>query len=169
MDQSPAELIVPMARARLLVVLLGALAFVGAGVWLVVRRDEVGAQFAGWAAITFFGACGLWSLRRLRHPRAMVEIRAEGLVDRASAIGVGLIRWPEIADAFVYHFGRRPMLGIEVHDLDALLQRLPRWKRWALAANMWLGAAPINIPGTLLPVPLEALIERMAAHMRSSE
>ena len=141
----------------------GSVAFVVAGAWMLSRVQQEGVDVVavGLAAITFFGASGSYALFRLARPRPAVVINSRGIVDNASALGVGLIEWGEIDQCHEYRFQNQVFLGIVPRDLEALLARLPAWKRSAIRANLLLGAAPVNIPQVVLPMKVSELVREI--------
>jgi len=157
------ELVIPASRAKLVGLLLGSAGFVLAGAWMLTLAPTEGAVIAtiGLASVVFFGLCGGYAIRRLVRPEPAVVINGEGILDNASALGVGLIRWEEIAELQEYEFQRQTFLGIVPKDLDRLLANQPAWKRSAIRANLALGTAPINIPQVVLPVRVSELLREI--------
>ena len=157
------ELVIPASRAKLTGVAFGAACFVVAGAWLVSLAPREGPIVAtiGGASIVFFGLCGAYAIRRIFRPTPAVVINGEGILDNASALGVGLVRWDEIAELQEYEFNGQTFLGVVPKDLDRLLANQPAWKRSAIRANLALGAAPINIPQVLLPLRVSELLREI--------
>ena len=157
------ELVVPASRAKLVGIALGAAGFVLAGAWLITLAPEEGLFVAlvGVASILFFGLCGAYATYRIVRPQPAVVINGEGIFDNASGLGVGWIRWDEIADLQEYQFKGQTFLGVLPRDLDRLLAKQPAWKRSALRANLALGIAPINIPQVALPMRVSELLREI--------
>ena len=158
------ELVVPASRVKLAALALGSACFVLAGAWMVALAPEEGATLTviGTASVLFFGLCGAYAVRRLVRPEPAVVINSEGIVDNASALGVGLIRWDEIAEMREYTFKRQVFLGVVPKDLERLLANQPAWKRSAIRANLALGIAPVNIPQAVLPVRVSELLREIS-------
>ena len=159
------ELIVFPSTTKTVLLVIGSLGFVAMGGFLVylwaAGRQGPAAAIVGAADIAFFGACGIYGAFRLSVKRPLLVIDARGITDNGSALGVGFVEWDEIAEIGEYEFQGQTMLGIVPRDLDRVLSRLSRFKRSAIRANLRLGAAPINIPQVLLPVPVRDLVEEM--------
>src|SRR4051812_9551641 len=124
------ELVVPASRWKLVAAILGSIAFVLLGLWILRRapRDGVEAAAAGLASIAFFGLCGVYAGWRLVRPRPAVVIDRQGILDNASALSVGLVRWDEVGELYEYRYKNQVMLGIVPRNLDALLMKQPGWK-----------------------------------------
>jgi hypothetical protein len=165
------ELVVPTSRPKLIAVVAGSAAFVAAGAWMLTMAEREG-LFIGTvavASIAFFGACGAYALFRIAQPTPAVVINRQGIVDNASAVSVGFIRWDEIGELREYRFRNQAFLGIVPRDLDAVLARQPAWKRFAIRANLRLGAAPVNIPQAVLPMKVTDLLREINARFRDSD
>lgn len=133
---------------------------------------EEGGWFIGTvavASVAFFGACGAYALFRIARPTPAVVINSQGIVDNASAVSVGFIRWDEIDELREYRFQNQVFLGIVPRDLDAILARQPAWKRSAIRANLRLGAAPVNIPQGVLPMTVTDLLREINVRFREPD
>lgn len=152
-----------MSRLKLLALALGAAVFVIGGAWLIWLLGAFGPYVLeiGLAAIVFFGACGAYALYRIARSTPAVVINRRGILDNASAIGVGFLAWDDIAALREYRFSSQVFLGIVPKNLDALLARQPRWKRAAIRANLGLGADPVNIPQVVLPISVSELLREI--------
>lgn len=159
------KLVVYPSASRMVLLVIGGLGFVGLGVWLLFlpeSEQEPGAAIVGYIGIVFFGACAAYGVFRLLVKRPALIVDARGLTDNGSALGVGLLRWDEIATIGEYRFRGQTMLGIVPRNLERVLSRVGPFKRFALRANLRLGAAPLNIPQMVLPVPVGDLVEAIA-------
>ena len=155
-------------RGKLLLVLLGAVAFVAIGVFFLWYRDvsiigRIEMILVGVASILFFGLVALYVVYRLVWRRPALIIGPEGIVDRASVIGVGRLSWSEVAYIEAYRFREQPMLGVYPRDLEAMLARLPGWHRRVIRLNLALGCAPVNLPQVTLPGTTDDLARLIAS------
>jgi hypothetical protein len=128
---------------------------------LFFDRPETGSLVIGVATAAFGAGFGAYGLYRIVRPGVAVLLDREGLVDHASAMGVGRIRWDEIETARVYAFGRRKTLGIVLRNAEDFLRRQPQWRRFFLRANLGLGSAPVHIPDVILPISASSLLAAM--------
>lgn len=165
------ELVIPPSRLKLVGTLLGALAFVGLGVLMLIIEMRKGfvAKLAGLAAIAFFGAVAISVLKHLITAGPAVVINAKGIVDNSSGVSVGFIAWDEIDEIREYTFQNQTFLGVTPKDLDKVLARQPKWKRGAIRANVKLGAAPINIPQVTLGVKVSDLLREINVRFRPDD
>lgn len=167
------ELVIKRGPGRFALVLGGSVAFVAMGFWLIIADLQVPFPRAlivgvGVASIAFFGLCGVYAAYRLLSPTALLTLNANGIDDRASALGVGFIPWSTVRDVYIYTFSGQQMIGIEPHDSDRILQALPWWKRRLIAINRRMGCAPINLPQVSLSIPLTQLHEEIVRRWQTA-
>jgi hypothetical protein len=158
----PDDLIVPASRARLVVLVCLAAGFVLLGGWMLTRAADGSFVVAvGGVSVVFFGACGAYALRRLLRPAPALVVTREGILDNASALSVGFIAWDEIAELVEHRVQNQVFLAIVPKDADAVLARLPAWKRRAIRASGLLGAPAITIPQVILPTTVADLLREI--------
>ncbi len=162
------EIVIFPSRWKTALAFLGCVGFVALGCFLIAsssgRLDDLFMSLIGGVAILFFGSIGLYIGYRLIRPSPALRINEDGIYDNASLSGVGLIRWEEIAEIFVYSVVGQKTLGIVPLDWPALLARQPRYKQALMNANAGVAGAPINIPQAILPMPIEELQEKILSY-----
>ena len=162
----PDRIVIYPSRGKTALVLLGAIGFVVVCAWLLslgVRRVGVEGLVASLVGVPFFGVCGLYAAYRLVHRRPAVEIDRMGIVDGASALGVGRLLWDEVDHVQLYEFWGQPMLGIIPRELELFLSRQHPLRRSITKLNLRLGFAPVNVPQVILPMKLAELADLLRA------
>lgn len=101
-------------------------------------------------------------LYRLVVRRPALVVGAEGILDDASMLSAGFIRWDEIEEIAVHTFGGQTFLGVMPKDAEDVLARQSSIKRGLMRANMSLGAPPINVPQSVLPIKAADLAIQLA-------
>ncbi len=139
------------SRSKMLLILLGSIAFVVAGIW--IGTSHMGQELPVWKVIIasyigvpFFGFCGFYAAYRLAIRRPALEIDSTGITDAASALGARRLSWDEVDHVVLYTYLGQEMLGIIPRDLDTFLSRQPAIRRSLTKLNLALGCAPINVP-----------------------
>ena len=163
------ELRIPASRLKLVGTLLGALAFVGLGVLMMITESRRGlfAKLIGLVVVGFFGAIVVSVMKHLLFLGPAVIINSKGIVDNSSGVSVGFIAWDEIEEIREYKFQNQTFLGITLKDVNKVVARQPKWKRSVIRANLKLGAAPVNIPQSVLGVKVSDLVREIQDRFRS--
>jgi len=162
------EIVIYADRWKVLLVLIGAIAFVILGlelirmpdIWLAERLELL---VVGAAAILFFGAAAAYCAYRLLIWRPVVVIGPRGITDRASLLGVGFLPWSNVAYVAPYKYRSQAVLGVFPLNLNIVLEPLSWWHRLAIRANGRLGCAPVNIPQVVLPGTTDDLARLIAS------
>jgi hypothetical protein len=157
------ELVIPASRLKLLGQFVAGLVFVALGLAMMFFPMRYGwwERFIGLVSVAFFGSVVLAILYRLVRPAPAITINAQGIIDNASGLSVGLIRWDEIDEVREYRVGKQAFLGIFTKDPDALIKKQPRWKRTVIRANLKMGSAPVNIPQAQIGMKLSRLADEI--------
>jgi hypothetical protein len=147
----PNRVVIYPSRAKMLLVLLGSIAFVVIGVWIGTPGVARGLAIwkvvvASYIGVPCFAACGLYAAYRLAIRRPALEIDSTGITDAASAVGAGRLSWDEVDHVVLYKYSGQSMLGIVPRNLDIFVNRQPVVRRFLIKLNRALGCAPINVP-----------------------
>jgi hypothetical protein len=167
------ETIIELSKTKLVLLILGACAFVVAGVWLLsldaaeIRsgrsfrfffNEPIIVYVAGVASILCFGLGGLYGLRKLFDKRPGLIFNNSGIVDNASAVAAGFIPWSEVLGAGVYEIQKQKMLIIGVRDPQKYVGRGGALKRALNKANYKMSGSPISISSVALKIDFAELI-----------
>jgi hypothetical protein len=161
-------LVLQPARARGIFPLVISIAFVAAGVF-VLLTGRPGSTSVGWMTILFFGGCAAVLVRQLLDARPRIVLNDEGILDRT--LKVGVIRWEDILGAEVATISGQNFLALRLRDESRYTSRLgPVYKR-LLEMNESLGFARLNVNLSMIdvdPYTLAALVVREAEMRRSA-
>jgi hypothetical protein len=158
------RLVIYPSRSKLVLVLLGSIAFVLLGIWIgspgvAQRVPRWKIVFVSYVGAPFFTACGLYAAYRLVSHRPSVEIDSKGVSDSASGLAAGRLSWDEVDHLVLYRYSGQPLLGIVPRDLEIFLSRQHPVRRSLTKLNLALGCAPVNIPQVALPMKVVELAE----------
>ncbi|WP_447953280.1 STM3941 family protein [Sphingopyxis chilensis] len=98
------------SRWRILLIMLGALAFVAAGVWIAGIAGPApspGKEWAGWLSIIFFGVFAPMAFSRLLDDDVQIRISRSGIYYKQWSEQT--IPWEEIAEISVWKFKRHKL------------------------------------------------------------
>ena len=150
-------------RRGMLGLFLGSLAFVAASAWSVGTGDPAHVV-VGVVGILFFGFGVVMSGTQLVFNPVVLQIDEEGYVDRSSLATPGRVFWSEVGVVSIGSVGSQRFLEITASDPEALLRRAGRLHRLVMRANRAAGFAMVTIAESMLPYPLETLIDTMRRH-----
>jgi|SRR5690625_434302 len=160
------EFVVYPKRGRMVMLAIFAFLFVLIGTVLIgiyfVEEDiPIWMIVVGVVDVAFFGLCLIYYIKEIKENKPVLVISNEGIMDRSSYIGAGLVRWEDIADIDFVHFSGQTFLGIFTHDPELIINRTSSVKRMLNKLNKGLVEAQVNIPVKNLNCPAEELIEQI--------
>ncbi|WP_040282912.1 STM3941 family protein [Psychroserpens damuponensis] len=99
------EIKIPLSKTKLVLLLIGGLAFVFGGVWMIIkpqassynRYSEDFLFFIGLACILFFGLSVFFIVKKILSRKTGLIINDKGILDNSNAIDIGLIEWKDIS------------------------------------------------------------------------
>jgi len=177
------EKVIGISRVKTLLIVLGSLAFVALGIWFLTLDPEaieakrrfnspVLIYGIGAVAIIFFGACGIFGVRKLFDSSPGLVLNRQGLTDNSSGISVGFVPWSEVSRIEEFQIQKQKFISIFVAnpgkymDLGNVLQRKAR------RANLKMCGTPISISSKALKIrhnELQSVLEEYLSRYRASE
>lgn len=154
-------------KKRLALLMLGSLAFVAVGMWMIISGSW-GEAIIGVICVLLFGAALVFFLSRLLGRRPSLFINEEGIIDDSSYVSAGTITWDEIEDIGITDYSGQRWISIKLRDPQAFLQKQPGFKRWLMNLNNMLVDAPIHISQEMLSVPLGRFYEMVTDKWKRS-
>jgi hypothetical protein len=155
-------------RARLALVMIGALALVAGAAYIVSSpegRFSPRALIAAWIGMPVFAlGAGYLLLRVVRH-RPSVVLDAEGVHDNGSMASVGLIPWHEIETARVFEMGGKTFAAIVLKRQEAFLPRVKGLRGKLAKSNAGMGFPLVSIPELALSIPAARLVQDINARL----
>lgn len=119
--------------------------------------------------LSFVGAPGaliatLYWLVRVFQRKPLLVVNREGIIDTSSAVGVGLVRWDEIAQVTITQTktksGKLTYLTIIPHDPKAIIARTSALTK----LNEWVEDGKIKIGQVMLPMKVEQLLPSIQSY-----
>jgi hypothetical protein len=163
------EKVIRLSRKKVSLLILGSVAFVALGVWLV-SMDEAAIRSSSRfndptlvhgvaiVAIVFFGLCGIFAVRKLFDDRPGLVLNSSGIVDNSSGLAAGLIPWSDIAGAEIYQIHRQKLLIIKLRDPEKYVQRGSSLRQMINRANLKMCGSPVAISSHALSVSFPELL-----------
>jgi hypothetical protein len=159
------EKIIELSKTKILLGILGSIAFAVAGVWLLTLDAELirtGDNFRlffnnpavayglGFAAIVVFGILALFFFRKLFNKEPGLILNSSGIVDNASAASAGFIPWADVLGSEVFEMQKQKMLVVMVTDPEKYVGRGNAIKQKLNKANYNMVGSPITISASTL-------------------
>ena len=148
------RVIVRSSRRHWVVMLIGSMTFVAAGVLVLAMGAN---PLAAWSAIVFFGGCALVGTWQILDSRPRLVIGERGVFDRTLKIGV--IEWQDINGAFVKRLQGNTFVCLELRDPAKYTGTLSPTGRRLAEVNRNLGFTPISLNLTGLNVDADRVCE----------
>ena len=98
---------IQLSKSKVILLLLGALAFVAIGVWFVTAPPEMENPILGGPtkifivgviSILFFGFAAFFAIKKLLDKTPGLVISEEGVFDNSSAVSAGLVPWTDLLE-----------------------------------------------------------------------
>jgi len=175
------ETVIELSKAKMVLMLLGAIAFVGAGIWFLTLDAEAvrsGRSFRlffnspafayglGVISIVVFGGFGIFTVKKLFDRKPGLIFNSEGVVDNASVASPGLIPWPEIEGMRVFELSGQKMLIVLVTDPQKYARNGNPLKRMLNRANANMSGSPIYISANSLDIGFPELISLFEKYLQ---
>lgn len=146
--------IIKGARWKTLLLLVVSWAFVAAGILIITTGKE---PLIGWVSVLFFGAGSSVFIWQLVDARPRLVINDQGVMDRT--LGVGVIPWKEIKDAYQQSINGYDFICLELHNPEPYLQKLSAVRRAMASANRGIGFTDFSLNLSLAAVNPDEVFE----------
>lgn len=148
---------IPLSKTKLLFGIGGSILFVVLGLYLFTTIVEQQTRFnptlvkvVGIAGILFFGATGIYGVKKMFDNNVGLTIDDNGIVDNTNASSIGLIKWEDITEIRTEQVMSTKFLLIFTKDPDGILEKVSGMKRKLMAGNMKMYGTPLSITSTTL-------------------
>ena len=123
---------IPLSKTKILLVVVGAIGFVVAGIYFILNPDQFASngyggrqmiQILGVVAAVFLGGALIFAMKKLFDNKVGLVIDDEGIVDNSNATSVGLIEWKDIIGVSTYQVASTKFLILETNDPEKYISR----------------------------------------------
>ena len=166
---------IPLSKNKIILLTLGSFLFVIAGIWLFanstefqsnsmrIMRNPMVIKSVGIIGVLFFGATGIYGIRKLFDKKVGLVIDKNGITDNSNASSIGLIEWNDISEIKTEQVMSTKFLLIEVKNPEKYIGKAKSGMTARLMkANMKMYGAPLSITSNTLKYDfneLEKLIQ----------
>jgi hypothetical protein len=173
MNATENELIIYPNKKNLIKFVIFSVVYIIFGLFIAINYNYKSLEFdfflvfiASYLGVPFFILSLIFSLDRLIWPKPIIIINNEGIYNKASWVGVGLIKWEEIERIFLSYFLRQRFIGIVPKDLNCIFNRIGKIKKFILKINKAGINAPMIISEGGLDCSIEELLKYIEKYMK---
>lgn len=151
MSTDQERMAIPLSKSKIVLLTIGAFAFVAASIWLwsiadeQTRRNPMVIKAVSVAGVLFFGLCGLYGIRKLFDNQEGLIIDKVGIHDNSSALGKRSIKRENIEGFDMGQVQHTKFLLVLVNNPEEIITRESKWKQQVLRMNMKMYGTPIAI------------------------
>lgn len=166
---------IPLSKFKIILLLLGALAFVVLGVqfalhpedWLTSKISNTTiVQIIGIVAALFFGVISLFIGRKLFDTKIGLRIDDEGITDNTNATSVGLIEWKDIEGFKVVEIASTKIIILRIYNKKKYISRAKsKLAKRAMKSNDKSYGSPISIISNSLKIKFKELEKILESEM----
>jgi hypothetical protein len=164
------ETVVPLSKSKVVLLIVGAVAFVALGLWLFQldsawiesqRRFNNPAlvHAIGLATIVFFGLCGVVAIKKLFDSKPGLVLSSAGMLVNSSADSVGLIPWSDVEGFGTYELHKQRLLVVKLVAPDKYVLAGGPLRQALRRANMRMVGSPIAISANTLKISFDELVK----------
>ncbi len=167
---------IPLSKTKLFLGIGGSVLFVVLGIYLFATIADNQTQFnatvvkvVGIASVLFFGATGIYGIKKLFDANIGLTIDENGITDNTNATSIGLISWGDILEICTVQIASTKFLLIYTTNPDKYLDKVKGFKRKLMQGNNKMYGTPLSITSTTLKYnfnELEKLINNRLSEQR---
>ena len=155
---------IPLSKTKLFFGICGSIFFVGLGIFLIkvvaAQQTMINSTIMkglGILSIIFFGATGIYGIRKITQRKIGLTIDETGITDNSSAVSLGLIEWQDITSVRTVKVMSTNFLLIDTVRPKKYLVRCNEMKLRLVKANMEMYGTPITISSNTLKISFNEL------------
>jgi hypothetical protein len=178
MTNTTGQIEIPLSKKKLILMLIGSIGFVAAGLWFVINPPTISNPFfgnptvifvTGIASILFFGLCAVYIARKLPDNKPGLIIDNIGLTDNSSGVSAGQILWSDIENISVIEILRQKLIMLQVKNPQNYIDKQTSgFKRKMMQMNLNMYGTPLSITSNSLQIKFDELLNILNNHLNAS-
>lgn len=157
---------IKLSKKKMIMLNLAALGFVCLGLVFILTPEKFSSthlrnpaliKVIGIGGVLFFGAAGIYGVRKLFNQAPGLVIDETGITDHTHAYSVGLIEWKDITNIERISISGSVFFVIQVNNHDKYLQQCKGLRRKVLEFNRDKYGSPLTISATALQLSANEL------------
>ena len=161
---------IPLSKNKIILLTLGSFLFVIAGIWIFnnttefqnfpirFMRNPTVIKSVGIIGMLFFGATGIYGIRKLFDKKVGLLIDKNGITDNSNASSIGLIEWNDISGIRRKQIMSTKFLLIDILNPEKYIGKAKSGiKAKLMRANMNMYETPLSITSNTLKYDFDKL------------
>jgi hypothetical protein len=148
---------IPLSKTKLLLGIGGSILFVVLGLYFITTMADQQTRFnptivkgVGVTSILFFGATGVYGIKKMFDKKIGLTIDESGIFDNTNASSVGLIKWTDITAIKTEQVASTKSLLIYTSNPDFYLDKVKGFKKKLMEGNNRMYGTPLSITSNTL-------------------
>ncbi len=168
MEELRQQIVIPLSKTKIIMMLFGALMLIAGGIWFVFYPPNIENSYwvtplkmklAGYASMIFFGTCAIFFIRKLPDTKPGLIIDDKGLTDNSSGLPAGQILWSDIKEVSVIEIsGQRIIMLKAKNPQDYIDRQTSLFVRKGMELNNRLYGTPLQITANGLKISFDDLL-----------
>lgn len=179
MTNEKGQIEIPLSKKKLILMLIGSICFVAAGIWFVFNPPTMSNPIfgnptiifvTGIASILFFGLCAVLMVRKLQDNNPGLIIDHKGLTDNSSGVSAGQILWSDIENISVMEIHREKTIMLKVKNPQYYIDKQESgFKRKMMQINFKMFGTPLSITSNTLQIEFDDLLNILNKYLNESK
>lgn len=160
---------IELSKSKIVLMFLGALAFVAASIWFLTNPEKFAKVFFNLdfavytiaiLGISFFGLIAVLLFKKIFNSKPGILINSAGITDNSSALSAGFIPWEDISAIESKRITNQKFIIIILKNPENYLEKIQnKFKQRAMQMNYKMSNSPINISANSLKISFDDLYE----------
>ena len=169
MTTSGERIEIPLSKSRIILMFLGALAFVAIGLWFIIDPPTIENSYwgsptklavIGYASVIVFGICAVLFSLKLGDKKPGLIVDDIGLIDNSGALSGGQVLWSDIENISVFEIHKQKLIMLEVKNPQDYINRQANlFKRKGMELNNKMYGTPLSITTNGLKTSFDDLMK----------
>ena len=178
MTTSGQRIEIALSKKKIILMLIGALAFVAIGLWFVISPPTISNSYwgnptkmaiAGYSSIVFFGLCAFVLIKKLPDNKPGLIIDQTGLTDNSSGVSAGQILWTDIENISVIEIHSQKLIMLQVtNPQDYIDKQTSSFKRKMMQLNYKMYGTPLSITSNGLKISFDELLSTLTDKLNAA-
>jgi hypothetical protein len=179
MPYTTEQIEIPLSKTKLILMLVGSIAFVLLGLWLISEADNLSGRMTknptytrriGAAGVLFFGVCAVYIGRKIPDNKPGLIIDEFGLTDNSSGISAGKIMWNDIKYIKVIEIHQQKLIMFHVNNpQDYIDKQTSGLRRKMMQLNYNMYGTPLSIASNSLKIKFDDLLNILNDQLKANQ